>query len=160
MPADKQQSAATVIAVGAGQQLSAECQLLVYMRLSGASDDEARLNAMGESIKAQVLQRYRPARTKDHLDASLFILELEADAEPGQHPQSDAEHGKCGPINTPGMRKMLRAICERDRATRLRIVLRSSDDISAVPAAYAFFQLLCRCMGATIDIVPELQHQL
>jgi len=114
------------------------------------------------SIKAQVMQRYRLVRTEDHLDASLFILELNsvADAKPGQQPQSDAEHGKCGPMSTPGMRKMLRTICERDRASGLRIVLRTSDDISAVPAAYAFFQLLCRCMGATIDIVPELQHQL
>ena len=156
-PADEQQ-----LAVEADQQLSTKCQLLVYIRLSAASDDEARLNAMGESIKAQVLQWYRPARTEDHLDASLFILELVsvADAQPGQQPQSDAEHGKCGPMSTPGMRKMLRTICERDRASGLRIVLRSSDDISTVPAAYAFFQLLCRCMGATIDIVPELQHQL
>jgi len=160
--ADEQHSAVTFTAVDAGQQLSAICHLLVYMRLSASSDDEARLNAMGESIKAQVLQRYRPASMEDHLDASLFILELDsvADAQPGQQPQSNAEHGKLGPMNTPGMRKMLRTICERDRAPGLRIVLRSSDDISAVPAAYAFFQLLCRTMGATIDIIPELQHQL
>ena len=161
-PADEQQSAATFTAVDAGQQLSAVYQLLVYMRLTGASDDEARLNAMGESIKAQVLQRYRLVHTESNVDASLFILELDAvvDAEPGQQPQNEEEHGQRRPMNTSGMRRMLRTICEHGRPSRLRIVLRSSDDISPVPAAYAFFQLLCRCMGATIDIVPELPHLL
>jgi hypothetical protein len=155
-PVDEPQSAAD-----ADQHLLTKYQLLVYMRLSGASDDKVRLKTMSESIKTQVLQRYQFMRMEDHPDASLFILELDAmaDAEPGQ-PQSGAVHGKRSSMNTVGMRRMLRTICKPDQASGLKVVLRSSDDISPVPAAYAFFQLLCRCMGATIDIVPELQHQL
>lgn len=127
-------------------------QLLVYVRLHGADQSPAQLEAVSDRIRSQVLAHYKDSCTQDELESCIYIFELDSD-QPG-HPVT-VNHLS----NTAGMRRLLKSICNRDQARSL-VVLRSTDDVSSEPSTYSFFHQLCRNMNVSVDIVPELSNSI
>lgn len=129
-------------------------QLLVYLRLHDTHQEQAQLKAISDRVRSQVFERYRNSCTADELQSCIFIFELDADCKENQPGQ-----GAPSFTNTPGTRRLLQSICNRNQAQSL-VVLRSEKDISNTPSTYAFFQLLCRNMNAGIEIAPELGDRI
>lgn len=130
-----------------------ERQMIVFMRLNSTIQDQAQLDAAGQLIKEEVMRYYKDECTPSELASCLIVIELE----------SDAVHNKrvgSGPTSqyltdTPGTRRLLKTICNRGPRRSL-VVLRAAEDISSAPSTYALFLLMCRNMGATVQVVPEL----
>lgn len=129
-------------------------QLLVYLRLRDTDQEQAQLDAISDRIRSQVLKRYHNICTADELQSCVFIFELNSDEKENQPGQGTPSF-----TNTPGTRRLLQAICNRNQAQSL-VVLRSERDISNTPSTYAFFQLLCRNVNAVIEIAPELGDEI
>jgi len=121
-------------------------QLLVYVRLDDTNRDQAQLEAVCDRIKNQVMHTYKHQCSDSELESCVIIVELESDA---KRAGLTAQYFS----DTPGTRKLLRTICSGKRTL---VVLRAAEDISSVPSTYAFFLLLCRNTGTTVEVVPEL----
>lgn len=132
---------------------NAQRQLLVYVRFDGVGLDQKQLDVKAEQIKSQVSKQFQSSCTESELQSCTIIVELESEAKrAAAQPGSQSTHKVA---HTPGTRQLLQAICNRDRSRTL-VVLRTVEDISCVPSTYAFFLLLCRNMGAEVQIFPEL----
>lgn len=125
-------------------------QLLVYVRIDGARQEQAQLEALSDRIRSRFRKRYQDSCTKAELQSGIYILELDPDEDRPQPGQRGREFP-----TTPGTRRLLQSICNRDHVRSL-VVLRSAEDISLEPSMYAFFLVLCRSMGASVEIVTEL----
>ncbi len=120
-------------------------QIIVYVRLS-ASRDEAQLQAAADTIEARLLNKYKDQSTENEQSPCKIIFDLEE----GAH---RTKHSLGGFSDKHSVRQLLQSICNHRRC---HIVLQAVEDISTVPSIYAFFLLLCRCMGSTVHIVPDL----
>jgi len=133
-----------------------ERQIVVYARLDGNKLTDAQLQAASNDIRAKVETHYQHSCSESELQSCLIIVELEPDENSKRSKQYGHDFA-----DTPGSRRLLQTICKRDfngpsRGRRSMVVLQAAEDISSAPSAYAFFALLCRNMGAAIDIVPGL----
>lgn len=133
-----------------------ERQIVVYARLDGTKLTDQQLQATSNCIRTKVETHYQHSCSESELQSCLIIVELE----PNDNSKRSQQNGHDF-ANTPGSRRLLQTICKRGsngpaRGRRSMVVLQAADDISSVPSTYAFFTLLCRNMGATIEIVPGL----
>ncbi len=120
-------------------------QIIVYVRLN-ASRDEAQMQAAADTIGARLLNKYKDQSTENEQLPCKIIVDLEE----GTH---RTKHNLEWFSDTLNVRQLLQSICNHRRCD---IVLQAVEDISAVPSTYAFFLLLCKCMGSTVHIVPDL----
>jgi len=130
---------------------SGQRQIVVYIRLDSKLD-QAQLQAASEQIQAQLRQQLQSSCTENELHNSLLIFELEAVS-------SRASERNAGHLaDTLGTKKLLQAICNRKNISPagLLVILRVAEDISCVPSTYSLFMLLCRSMGVTVQIIPDL----
>ena len=133
-----------------------ERQIVVYARLDGNKLTDAQLETASSAIRAKVEAHYQHSCFESELQSCLIIVELEPDENAKRSKQFGHDFA-----DTPGSRRLLQTICKRDcnepsRSKRSMVVLQAADDISSAPSTYSFFVLLCRNMGATIDVVPGL----
>jgi len=129
---------------------SNERQMLVFMRLGGADQSQAKQDEAASEIQAQVFGHMKGPCTKEEMESCNFLLELEPE-EPGQ-PFGSLFH-------TVATRNLLKCICSREY-TRSHLILRTWDDISTERSTCALFKLLCRNMNVTVELLPRLPSQL
>jgi len=125
-------------------------QLLVFMRLGGADQSQAKQNAAASEIQSQVFAHMKGPCTRGEMESCSFFLELDSD-EPGQTASSL--------FNTPATRNLLKCICSREHARSL-LILRTFDDISSEPSTCSLFKRLCSNMNVLIQLLPQLPSQL
>ena len=125
-------------------------QIIVYMRLDDKLD-QAQLRAISDQVQAQLRQHLQSSCMENELQNSLLIFELETVS---SHNSERLSGGHL--TDTPGTRRLLQAICNRKHSGGSLVVLRVAEDISYVPSTYSLFMLLCRSMGATVKIIPDL----
>lgn len=134
-------------------------RLLVYCHLDCTNLEKAQIQGIGEQIKTRVMKQYENGFTTEELQSTLVIVELHSDTERAADEQCLSPPRITQFFNTPGMRRLLQSLCnpkQRAFGSSLKVVLQRAEDISTSPSTYAFFLMLCRSMGATVDIVPEL----
>jgi len=128
---------------------SGQRQIVVYIRLD-SNLDHAQLQSASEQIQGELRQQLQSSCTKNELQNSLLIFELETVS--SRTSERNAGHL----ADTLGTKRLLQAICNRKNPAGLLVVLRVADDISCVPSTYSLFMLLCRSMGVTVQIIPDL----
>lgn len=124
-------------------------QIVVYIRLD-SNLDHAQLQTASEQIQAELRQQLQSSCTENELQNSLLIFELETVS--SRTSERNAGHL----ADTLGTKRLLQAICNRKNPAGSLVVLRVAEDISCVPSTYSLFMLLCRSMGVTVQIIPDL----
>jgi hypothetical protein len=136
-----------------------ERQIVVYLRLlrnQSTKLTKVEMQSISDQILAGVRQQYASTCSERELQACLVIVELETEAMRDARMLQGSQVAASEHISdTPGSRRLLRAICNRQRRQTL-VVLQAAEDISSMPGAYSFFLILCRNMGATVDVVSNL----